>query len=138
VREPANRLREAQQRVDVAKDALARLLRRFVPDARAKLAGHLRALQSHNPSRELAARRTSLDELRRRFTAAPMQLLQVHRQRFTKTEAILRVLGPEATLRRGYSITTDADGTLISSVTQVSGESACARDWQTAVSSPKW
>ena len=119
VREPANRLREAQQRVDLAKDTLARLLSRFVPDARAKLAAHARALQSHNPARELAARRTSLDELRRRFTAAPAQSLQLHRQRFTKAEAILRVLGPEATLRRGYSITTDADGTLISSITQI-------------------
>ncbi len=119
-REPANRLREAQQRVDGAKDALARLLARFVPDARAKLAAHLRALQSHNPARELAARRTSLDELRRRFTTAPPQLLQLHRQRFTKLEAILRVLGPEATLRRGYSITTDANGNVITSVTQVS------------------
>ena len=121
-REPANRLREAQQRVDGAKDALARLLARFVPDARAKLAAHLRALQSHNPARELAARRTSLDELRRRFTTAPPQLLQLHRQRFTKLEAILRVLGPEATLRRGYSITTDANGNVITSVTQVSAD----------------
>lgn len=120
LREPAARLRDAQQRVDLAKDSLARMLRRFVPDARAKLDAHLRALQSHSPLRELASRRTSLDELRRRFTAAPAQLLQTRRQRFTQAESILRVLGPEATLRRGYSITTDAEGNVISSVSQIS------------------
>ena len=32
---------------------------------------------------------------------------------------MLRVLGPEATLRRGYSITTDERGKLIRSVTAV-------------------
>ena len=122
VREPANRMREAQQRIDVAKEALGRLLGRFVPDARAKLAAHLRALQSHNPAREVAARRGRLDELRRRFTASPPQLLDVRRQRFTKAEAMLRVLGPEATLRRGYSITTDVDGNVISSVAHVAAE----------------
>ncbi|HSH40464.1 MAG TPA: exodeoxyribonuclease VII large subunit [Chthoniobacterales bacterium] len=122
VREPANRLREAQQRIDVAKEALARLLGRYVPDSRAKLAAHIRALQSHNPAREVAMRRSSLAELRRRFTAAPAQLLERHRQRFTKADAMLRVLGPEATLRRGYSITTDVDGSVISSVDHISAE----------------
>jgi exodeoxyribonuclease VII large subunit len=119
VREPANRMREAQQRIDVARDALARLLGRYVPDARAKLASHLRALQSHNPARELANCRAKADEMRRRLSAAPVQLLRAHRQRFTKAEAMLRVLGPEATLRRGYSITSDRDGNIITSVKQV-------------------
>lgn len=36
-----------------------------------------------------------------------------------RLEGILRVLGPDATLKRGYSITTDADGKLIRSVTLV-------------------
>ena len=119
VREPATRLRDAQQRVDLAREALGRMLGRFVPDARAKLATHLRALHSHNPARELANSRRKLDELERRFSAAPSRLVQVQRQRFTKAEAMLRVLGPDATLRRGYSITTDASGTVISSITQV-------------------
>lgn len=122
VREPAARVRDAQQRIDLAKGALDRMLARFVPDARAKLAAHLRALQSHNPARELASRRTTLEELRRRFTAAPAQVLQATRQRFTKADAMLRVLGPEATLRRGYSITTDAERNVISSIAQVSAK----------------
>ena len=119
MREPALRIRDGHQRVDLAKDSLGRMLARFVPDARARLTAHLRALQSHNPRREVVVRRSALDELRRRFAAAPTHLLQGGRQRFTKAEAMLRVLGPEATLRRGYSITTDAEGNVISSLEQV-------------------
>lgn len=35
------------------------------------------------------------------------------RHRFSRFEAILRVLGPEATLRRGYSITMNDRGQII-------------------------
>ena len=41
------------------------------------------------------------------------------RQRFQRLEGILRVVGPEATLRRGYSITTDEGGKLIRTVATV-------------------
>jgi exonuclease VII large subunit len=45
--------------------------------------------------------------------------LENARHRFHQTEGILRVLGPDATLRRGYSITTDEGGKLIRSITSV-------------------
>ena len=57
--------------------------------------------------------------LLRRFTARAPRLLQDAQQRFHRVEGILRVLGPEATLRRGYSITTDAAGNVIQTVTAV-------------------
>ena len=38
---------------------------------------------------------------------------------FRSTEKILAVLGPDATLRRGYTMTLDAAGNLVRSVTQV-------------------
>ena len=41
------------------------------------------------------------------------------RRRFERAEKILAVLGPDATLRRGYSVTMDATGNLVRSVTQV-------------------
>jgi exodeoxyribonuclease VII large subunit len=34
-------------------------------------------------------------------------------------EKILRVLGPEATLGRGYSITTDVEGNLVRSISAI-------------------
>ena len=41
------------------------------------------------------------------------------RRRFERSEKILAVLGPDATLRRGYTMTMDATGNLVRSVTQV-------------------
>ena len=41
------------------------------------------------------------------------------RRRFERAEKILAVIGPDATLRRGYSLTMDATGNLVRSVTQV-------------------
>ena len=119
LREPALRIRDGIQRVDLAKDSLGKLLTRFVPDARGRLAVHLRALQSHNPARELATCRAKVDELRRRMEATPAHFARSARQRFTKAEAMLRILGPNATLARGYSITTDAEGAVIRSATSV-------------------
>jgi exonuclease VII large subunit len=49
----------------------------------------------------------------------PARVFENARYRFREIEAVLRVLGPDATLRRGYSITTDQRGKLIRSVTAV-------------------
>ena len=47
--------------------------------------------------------------------------------RFQRIEGILRVLGPEATLRRGYSITTDERGKIKSAANAVSEPSRKSR-----------
>ena len=120
VREPALRIRDEQQRIDLAKDALGRMLGRFVPDARGRLAAHLRALQSHSPAREIASRRSKVEEMRRRFEAVPARSIETARQRFTRVDAMLRILGPDATLARGYSITTDSAGNVIKTVERAS------------------
>jgi exodeoxyribonuclease VII large subunit len=45
--------------------------------------------------------------------------LENAQQRFHRVESVLRVLGPEATLHRGYSITTDVAGNVIQTITAV-------------------
>jgi exodeoxyribonuclease VII large subunit len=77
------------------------------------------ALKGRSPARELVMRRNRLVDLNRRFAELPGRVLENARQRFREAEGILRVLGPDATLRRGYSITTDEGGKLIRSVTSV-------------------
>jgi hypothetical protein len=88
-------------------------------DARAAVAVVAQKLQSHSPVREIAARRVRVRELQRRFAALPSRQVEKVRQRFRQVEGILRVLGPDATLRRGYSITTTESGTVVKSVAQV-------------------
>jgi exodeoxyribonuclease VII large subunit len=64
-------------------------------------------------------RRNRFVDLRRRFAELPARVLENARHRFREIEAVLRVLGPDATLRRGYSITTDDRGKLIRRVASV-------------------
>ncbi len=74
VRNLVARMREAQQRIDVVRESLARLTKQEIDNAR---------------------------------------------QRFRRAEGILRVLGPDATLQRGYSITRDTEGNVIRAVRDV-------------------
>ena len=109
-RELMQRLRDAQQQLDLTAESLRRRLKQFVADARAVLSTRTQSLKAHDPKGELTLRRANVIDLHRRITAQAPRLLQNAQQRFHRVEGILRVLGPEATLRRGYSITMDAAG----------------------------
>ncbi len=74
VRNLVARMREAQQRIDVVRESLARLTKQEIDNAG---------------------------------------------QRFRRAEGILRVLGPDGTLQRGYSITRDTEGNVIRAVRYV-------------------
>jgi exodeoxyribonuclease VII large subunit len=118
-RELVQRMRDAQQQLDLTADSLRRRLKQFVIDARTSLSTRAQSLKSHDPKRELILRRANLVELSRRIATQPPRFLQNAQQRFQRVESVLRVLGPDATLRRGYSITTDAAGKVIQTVAGV-------------------
>ena len=64
-------------------------------------------------------RRNRFADLHRRLVACPGHLLENAKQRFNRMEGILRVIGPDATLRRGYSITLDERGTIVRTIAAV-------------------
>ncbi|MEY2548590.1 MAG: exodeoxyribonuclease large subunit, partial [Verrucomicrobiota bacterium] len=115
-RELMQRMRDGRQQLDLNADSLRRRLKQFVVDARAAIAQRAQSLKTHDPKRELAARRTRVGDLEHRIGMQLPRLLQNAHQRFERVEGILRVVGPEATLRRGYSITRDSAGKVIQSV----------------------
>jgi exodeoxyribonuclease VII large subunit len=75
-------------------------------------------LKAHNPAREFAARKKNLQDTRRRLCEFSQQRLALARQRWEHATGLLRVLGPAATLERGYSITRDAAGKVIRQVAE--------------------
>jgi len=118
-RELLQRLRNGQQRLDHTREMLRRCLGHKVDNCKRALIHMARTLAARSPARELAMRRNRFVDLRRRFAELPARVLENARHRFREVEAVLRVLGPDATLRRGYSITTDDRGKLIRSVAVV-------------------
>jgi len=118
-RELLERLRDAQQQIDAGRETLRRCLAHKIDNYKRGLIHIARALQARNPARELLMRRNRFVDLHRRFIASPLRAVQNAKQRFAQIEGILRVLGPDATLRRGYSITTDDRGEVIRTVAAI-------------------
>ncbi len=118
-RQPSSRLREAAQRLDFAREALQREPAAALDRARRRLAEVTAALRHHRPDQVLAMLRQRLAATRRQLSDACLRRLAEIRRRLEKSRELLRVLGPEATLARGYSITTTRDGKLVASAAQV-------------------
>jgi exodeoxyribonuclease VII large subunit len=118
-RQLLSRVRDAQQRLDHARETLQRCLVHKLDGYKRNLAHITRALQARSPTRELMMRRNRLADLHRRLVASPARLLENARHRFERIEGILRVLGPDATLRRGYSITMSERGKIVRTIAAV-------------------
>jgi exodeoxyribonuclease VII large subunit len=118
-RQLLSRVREAQQRLDHARETLQRCLAHKLDGYKRNLAHVTRALQARSPARELMVRRNRFTDLHRRLVASPARLLENATHRFERIEGILRVLGPDATLRRGYSITTNERGKIVRTIAAV-------------------
>lgn len=117
-RQPELRLREAAQRLDLVAEALDRLPRERLREDGQRLGETAARLRHYRPDQALALFRQRLGALQERLRGRLTQRLAEHGQRFGKVRELLRVLGPEATLSRGYSVTTTGDGVLVSSVVQ--------------------
>jgi exodeoxyribonuclease VII large subunit len=115
-RQLLNRARDAQQRLDHARETLQRCVAHKIDSYKRGLLHITRALQARNPARELMLRRNRFADLHRRLVASPSRVLETARHRFHHIEGILRVLGPDATLRRGYSITMNERGKIIRTI----------------------
>ncbi len=113
------RVRDAQQRLDHAHETLQRCLAHKIDSHKRGLFHIVRTLQARSPARELTVRRNRFADLQRRLVASPSRVVENARHRFDRIEGILRVLGPDATLRRGYSITTNERGKIIRTISTV-------------------
>jgi exodeoxyribonuclease VII large subunit len=118
-RELVQRLRDAQQQLDVTAESFQRRVRQFLTDGKGLVSARTQSLKMHHPKSELLIRRNRLADVHRRLASHPTRLLQAARERFSHDEGMLRVLGPGATLQRGYSITTDPEGNIIQTVQAV-------------------
>ena len=118
-RQLVNRVRDAQQRLDHARETLQRCLAHKIENYKRGLDHITAALQPRKLSGELMMRRKHFADLHRRLVACPGHLIENARHRFNSVEGILRVLGPDATLRRGYSITMDERGQIIRTTAEV-------------------
>ena len=118
-RELLKRMRDARQQLDLSWETLSRRIGQIIEHHQRALVHSAAALQARSPLRQLVLLRNQFTEMRRRFAALPPRLLEKAKNHFLRVDGLLRVLGPEATLSRGYSITLDEQRKVIRSAAQV-------------------
>ncbi len=117
-REPQTRLDALRQTLDLATESLERAVSDSLADKQRQIATLHATLREHRPDQLLTMKRHQLeggaDRLRRSFA----QQMETLRKRLEHGANLLRILGPQSTLARGYSITRLASGELVRSVEQ--------------------
>lgn len=117
--EPGRVLAELAQRLDMANEGLLRGANGWLREKRQRIEALAGKLRQHRPDQLLALRRqhveTGMEVLRQRVCES------VRRRKDTldRLRGLLEVLSPQATLERGYTITTDSNGRLLTTVGQI-------------------
>lgn len=118
-REPLRRLEEARQTADRFAESLQRTALLGVERRRAVLADHGGRLAGLSPAARLLEFRHRLALSARRLDERAAEGLQILRLRLEKAAATLAALSPQATLARGFTLTSDAEGRPITSAAAV-------------------
>jgi exodeoxyribonuclease VII large subunit len=138
---PSNRLEQMEQRVDDLGDRLVQAMERRLADRRARLAEGYQRLLRHSPGSRLALARSRLEMAMPRLLPAMERLLSRQRERLRRQVPrlqkamrgelhrkrqelgtlgrALQAVSPLQTLERGYSITLDASGKVLTDAEQV-------------------
>jgi exodeoxyribonuclease VII large subunit len=115
-REPHLRIEQLTQRVDSAELTLVHTIKGELNRRRQVLADHASDLRQHRPDQKLALLRQRMDALTTRARESFTRQLQLRREQLKRASEMLRLLSPEHTLQRGYTLTTDAEGRVLRSV----------------------
>jgi exodeoxyribonuclease VII large subunit len=113
LREPRQLIIERQQRVDQLEMRFSEIWKNTLQQRRAGIAKMLAILSAFRPERWLQAKRGELGGLETRLKRTAATRLDSRKSRITELANFLRLLGPRQTLERGYSITLDANGSVV-------------------------
>lgn len=119
LRHPGRRLLEQAQRLDLLELRLARAMQRQRLQAARQLQTLQKRLLLQSPERLLAGRRQLATALMQRLTQAIRTSLKDRRLTLGSHAHALQAVSPLATLARGYSITTTADGHVVTGFGQL-------------------
>lgn len=114
-REPHNRVQQYAQRLDFVQTSLARAGQDRLQNLAQQLEQAAGRLRAHRPDQILALRRQQLGTLSQKLDGQLQKQLRARTERLRCSSEMLRLLSPEATLERGYSLTMKANGQLLRS-----------------------
>lgn len=118
-RAPGDRLRESAQQLDSIAEEMTQSVRGRLHALRLELAEAAGSLRMHRPDQALALFRQRLEGLREQISERFRHDLEQRRNSLDRLADALKLLSPEATLARGYSLTTTSEGALLRSAGEV-------------------
>jgi len=118
-REPRRLLAQCEQQVDDLGDDLSRAVGGRLRDEQARLERLGHRLAARRPGHLLAERAQILNHLGARLAVARERQVAMVRERMERAADLLRSLGPQAVLARGYTMTLAPNGQALTRATQV-------------------
>lgn len=118
-REPERQLREATQQVDDVGQLFETALANYWRELEETLTASQHTLERYNPRQLLANSTHRLELLQHRLSTVIHQRLDQQGERVVALRKLLKSLGPEGVLARGFSMTTDATGKAINDAEKV-------------------
>ncbi len=112
-REPLRLIVERQQRVDQLEMRLSEIWKNALQQRRSGIEKIVALLSAFRPERWLQTKRGELAGLETRLRWIASSRLDFCKNRVAELANFLRLLGPRQTLERGYSITLDANGSVV-------------------------
>jgi exodeoxyribonuclease VII large subunit len=119
-REPLRKLDEARQTSDQMEEALSDIMERRMEQIGSSLATTRAQLATVHPGQQLARAQERLSTFTDYLRLTTLHSLERDTARLKRMESALSALSPEATLARGFSITRNARGKVITAADQVS------------------
>jgi exodeoxyribonuclease VII large subunit len=119
-REPGRILADRQQRLDDSAQRMESAIETRLHRLRDRVSHATRLVEMSRPDRLLAQRADWLHMLGDRLNQVVRRRLEEQRQRLVPLGNLVRTLGPESVLKRGYSMTVDSGGNVISSISELS------------------
>lgn len=110
---PENIHLERVQRLGDQQDRLLSACEREIQYKESRLVELKNTLSYHNPSKIIDRYSERMQQLKGHLSYAATQTIEQKQQQLLSATKLLRTLGPESTLARGYSITTTADGRVV-------------------------
>ncbi|HSJ04125.1 MAG TPA: exodeoxyribonuclease VII large subunit [Verrucomicrobium sp.] len=112
-REPERQLREAAQSVDDLEDTYHRAQEDSWRNLDERLARQQRTLEKFHPERVLTEATHRMALIQQQLKGILRQRLDQHGQKIMAMRKLLKSMGPDSVLSRGFSMTTDATGKII-------------------------
>lgn len=122
-REPGRKIRSWMQTLDFLEERMDYLVSGRLQQARASVDAVRRSLAAIQPERVVARQAEEVDFLGEALDRVAKRRLADLANRLRSAGDLMQSLSPDGVLKRGYSLTTDSEGRLITSASQVrSGE----------------